>query len=237
MHTLITTAGSFEIIALPEPKQIIQLSQSSAVLDSLKKSVHQNYNSVVLSFISSLAKNYIRQDFVYTPAGNFRVERKLLFATNYSFPPIDFLPPRLKEWFFLADENDLSSSTMAKINWGKIAILGGSEITNPQAVAKQVRRGASLIVCESNIGWMGDKCLSKQILAAAILRAVENNRYVVLCAGQAVYAIIEPTGVLRSLFLVPSHLGQSSYVETSGMIFSTVQFLWSKTPFTKMWWL
>ena len=54
------------------------------------------------------------------------------------------------------------------MNWGQIAILGGSEIINSRLVANKVRRGASLIIYEDNLDWAGDKCLSKQLLAAAV---------------------------------------------------------------------
>jgi len=236
-HTLASTAGSCEIIVLPESRQAISFSQSSNVLDLLKKTVRQNRNSVVLSYSFWKEENAARQDFVCMPAGNFYAQRTLLYEKGYSFLHINLLPAPLKEWFFLTDENGLSPLTMAKINWGKIAILGGNEITNPHMVANQVRHGASLIVCESNIDWTTDKSLSKQLLAAAILRAVENNRYVILCAGNAVLAIIEPSGLIRSLYLASSHSNRPDYIEKSGMISSTVQFLWSKTPFTKMWWL
>jgi hypothetical protein len=228
-------ASPFEIIALPEPKGLINQTECYGALDILKKIAHQNHSSTVVSFLLQKGDDNSRQDFVCMPRNNFQAKRNF-FSTN-DYIPAGLLSPSLKEWFFLTDENNLFSSTMAKISWGNIAILGGSEITNPHVVAKRIRSGASLIVCESNIDWTADKCLGKQLLASAVLRAVENNRYVILSAGEAVVAIIEPNGFIKSLFIRSPDSRWSDYGEKSGMIFSTVQFLWSKTPFTKMWWL
>jgi len=228
-------AGSFEIIAVSESKELVSPSRCYGALDLLKKIVHQNHNAAITSFVLQRGEDNYRQDFVCMPKDNFQAKRYLLCTNDYL--PTGLLPPSLKEWFFLADENNPLSSTMAKISWGNIAILGGSEIANSHVVAKQIRRGASLIICESNIDWTADKCLSKQLLAAAVFRAVENNRYVILSAGDAVVAIIEPSGFIRSLFIRSPGSNWSDYPEKSGIIFSTVQFLWTKTPFTKMWWL
>jgi len=228
-------AGPFEIIVLPEPRKLVNQDECYGALDILKKIAHQNNTSTVMSFLLRKGEDSSRQDFVCMPRNNFKADRNL-FSTN-DYLPAEFLSPSLKEWFFLTDETNPLSSTMAKISWGNIAILGGSEIVNPHVVAKQIRRGASLIVCESNIDWTADKCLSKQLLASAVLRAVENNRYVILSTGEAVVAIIEPNGFIKSLFIRSPGSRWSNYAEKSGMIFSTVQFLWSKTPFTKMWWL
>ena len=149
------------------------------------------------------------------------------------------LPSALKEWFCVPGNSDnfpRASADIVKLNWGNCALLGISEITNPRLVANQVRSGASLLVCSTNISWTRYRCLSKQLLARAIYRAVENNRYLVLCTNSGVSAIIEPSGAVQALSLGQFDGNKMNQAAYPSLILGTVQFLWSKTPFTKMWW-
>lgn len=104
-------------------------------------------------------------------------------------------------------------------------------------VANEVRKGASLIVSSINLSWTDNSYLNKQLLAAAIFRASENNRYVIICANGGVMAVIEPNGAVQSLFLPQKIALEKQNNSDSKLLLGTVQFLWSKTPFTKTWWL
>jgi len=111
--------------------------------------------------------------------------------------------------------------------WGKIGVSISSEIIYPRLIAQEVREGAALLVNISNLAYFHNSYLSRQVLAAAVFRAVENQRYVILATNTGVSAVIDPTGMIQS----------ASYVGKRGTLMDTVQFLNEKTMFTNMWWL
>jgi apolipoprotein N-acyltransferase len=78
-----------------------------------------------------------------------------------------------------------------------------------------------------NLAWFHNTSLNQQILAAAVMRAVENGRYLVLANNTGISAVIDPTGLVTS----------RSLPGRKGVLVDTVQFLYQKTPFTRMWWL
>lgn len=111
--------------------------------------------------------------------------------------------------------------------WGKVGASICVEVIYPRLIADEVRQGASLLVNVSNLAWFHGSTLNRQVLAAAILRAVENGRYMVLATNTGISAVVDPAGVVTSV----------SIPGKSGVLIDTVQFLYKKTPFTKMWWL
>jgi apolipoprotein N-acyltransferase len=111
-------------------------------------------------------------------------------------------------------------------DWGKIGLSISAEIIYPRLIASEVRSGASLLVNVSDISWFHSSCLDKQLLAAAVFRAIENERFVVLSSNTGSSAVINPAGIVTS----------RSLPAKKGTLVDTVQFLVEKTPFTKMWW-
>ncbi len=248
------------VAILAEPDKEIDFDRVGNIFKIIKAATRQNENSVIMSFISSQGADLIRHNVIFTPAGSYTGQQRLFnsvqfclarLSSLFSLSPADnhfeqslswlfsSLPPAAKEWFGSSSDSDSSfkaSSSIAKLNWGKCGLLGIAELTNPRLVANQIRNGASLLVCSTNISWTHYRCLSKQLLALGIFRAVENNRYVLLCTSDGTSAVIEPTGAIQALsFSDVDHNGLSQAVNRS-CILGRVQFLWSKTPFTKMWW-
>src|SRR5207253_8680841 len=82
--------------------------------------------------------------------------------------------------------------------WGRIGSSICSEVMYPQLVADEVRHGASLLVNISNLAWFHNSSLNEQILSAAIMRAVENGRFMVLATNSGISAIIDPSGLVTS---------------------------------------
>jgi apolipoprotein N-acyltransferase len=130
--------------------------------------------------------------------------------------------PATRESFFAGNAIRLLDS-----GWGKMGLSIYIELIYPNLIADEVRRGASLLVNVSNLAWFHDSSINRQLLAAAVLRAVENERYFVLATNTGISAIIEPTGLIAS----------ESLPGERGVLLDTIQFLYRKTPFSKMWWL
>jgi apolipoprotein N-acyltransferase len=77
---------------------------------------------------------------------------------------------------------------------GKIAPLICFEVISPELVASSVRKGGTLLVNLSDLAWFHNSMVGDQMLAFAVVRAVENGRYFVFAANSGPSAIIEPSG-------------------------------------------
>jgi apolipoprotein N-acyltransferase len=116
---------------------------------------------------------------------------------------------------------------LLRSNWGKIGVSISGELLYPHFIAREVRDGASLLINVSDFAPLHKSSFAKAFLATAIFRAVENERYVVLASNTGISAVINPAGIVTSM----------SVPGKKGTLIDTVQFLYGKTPFTKMWWL
>ena len=138
----------------------------------------------------------------------------------------DSLPLYLQNWFSNLPKQDPSSwysLGLPKISWGKIGLLSGADIIDFRLVANEVRKGASLIIDSTNLDLLSNPYLNRQLLAAAIFRAIENNRYILFSTGRGVKAIIEPSGAVQCLDLSSTATKQNNN-SLEGNLLGTVQF-------------
>jgi apolipoprotein N-acyltransferase len=68
----------------------------------------------------------------------------------------------------------------------------------PEIARQQVLEGANIIAVESNDSWFNKTAAKHEHLSQAVLRAVENNRYVMRCANGSISAAISATGQIVS---------------------------------------
>ncbi len=122
----------------------------------------------------------------------------------------EYLP---SPWFFktfipvLANMNvfkyDLSPGTEPNLidsPWGKLGGLVCFDSIYHTLVRDSVREGAELLTLVTNDSWYRDSAAVWQHNGHAVLRAVENGRYVVRAANTGVSTVISPTGeILTSL--------------------------------------
>lgn len=116
---------------------------------------------------------------------------------------------------------------LLKSIWGNVGATISFELVYPELIAQEVNDGAALLVNVSDLSWFHNVVLSKQLLACAVSRAVENGRYIVVASNTGISAVVNPLGVVTS----KSMSGQS------GNLLDRVQFLSARTHFTRMWWL
>jgi len=72
------------------------------------------------------------------------------------------------------------------------------EIIFPNLVRKFAKKGANFIVTITNDGWYGKSSAPYQHFSMAVLRAVENRRYLLRAATTGISGIIDPSGRIIS---------------------------------------
>lgn len=80
------------------------------------------------------------------------------------------------------------------LNGQKVSPLICFESISPDLVARSVREGGQLLVNISDLAWFHQSNCGKQMMAFAVLRAVENRRHFVFAANSGPSAIISQSG-------------------------------------------
>lgn len=87
-----------------------------------------------------------------------------------------------------------------------------------------VFNNANLLVVIANHAWFKNSSAAKQHLNQSVLRAIENNRYLIQAANTGISAVISPNGLLLS----------KSNLNTKKIIYGYVQEKTNLTPFSKL---
>jgi apolipoprotein N-acyltransferase len=168
------------------------------------------------------------------PKDNMYVQQRLVpFGEAAPFGPFSHISSQMISTISANEQEKVISADHAQLLgsiFGKVGASISTEVVFPNLIADEVRRGASLLVNVTNLNRFHNSSLNKQVIAAATLRAVENERYMVVATNTGISAVIDPCGVVTSL----SHPGMR------GIILDKVQFLYKETPFSKMsrlWWI
>ncbi len=98
------------------------------------------------------------------------------------------------------------------------------EIIFPQQVRQFVKKGAKFLVTITNDGWYGSSSAPYQHFAIAVLRAVENRRFLLRAATTGISGIIDPYGRV----LEQSQLDSKTYLS------SQITPLYSITLYTRL---
>lgn len=223
-------AHDLGVALLVLPEGVVNLSQTSPglLLSQLQKIATHEKKEVLTGCLVPIVGGLANAVQLIGPQS----QAEALYLKRTRIPLGDFIvtaaTPRLFDLGRLLSGNKYPSSVhLLSSVWGRIGASIAMEVVYPSLIAQQVRRGASLLVNVSNLGWFHGSAVSRQILASCVMRAVENERYVVLSTNTGVSAVIDPSGFVTNL----------SQSERKGVLVGTVQFLYKKTPFTKMWWL
>lgn len=166
-----------------------------------------------------------------TPESNVYLKTRLVPLGESA--PIDVLnekiPAPVRERIPATRENfkKSSSQNLLKSIWGNVGISIYIELFYPKLIAEEVRKGAHLLVNVSNLSWFHESSLKQQLMAAGVFRAVENGRFLIISTNTGESAIITPSGMISS----------ESLSNQRGILLNTIQFLYKKTPYSRMWWM
>lgn len=231
--SLCANLGS-SILCLPEGAINASQMQPGCLLSILKNIVYKQKKEVIVGSIETLQNGLANAGVLITPAKQGRdlyLKQRLVPITEFlpQFIHDDKIPVPYRERIPATRESYLNahSSQLAKSQWGKVGLSIYIELIYPKLIANEVRNGASLLVNVSNLAWFHNASVNRQLLAAAVFRSVENERYLVLAANTGISAVIDPSGMINGMSLP----GQR------GVLLNTIQFLYDKTPYNKMWWL
>jgi len=132
--------------------------------------------------------------------------------------PFGEYTPYKKIFFFIEKMThaigDISPGTQYSLHLFEGAKFGSPicfEIIFPNLVRKFVKKGANFLVTITNDGWYGKSAAPYQHFSIAVLRAVENRRYLLRAATTGISGIIDPFGRIlsRSELMTKTHLTEN----------------------------
>ena len=169
----------------------------------------RNYNSAFL--LSPLRKVLDRYDKIHlVPYGEYIPLRRFFPFINKMVVGIgDFYPGEVRTLFTLPE--------------GLFSVLICYEIIFPDLTRKFVKDGAQFLVNITNDAWFGNTSAPHQHLSMAMVRAIENRRFIARAANTGISAIIDATGNLQS----------SSKLFTEQLLTGTIRPLSVQTFYTQ----
>ncbi len=220
------------ILCLPEGVINSAQMQPRCLLGILKNISYKQRKEVIVGSIETLQNSLANAAQLISPGKKNReiyLKQRLVPLGEFAPQFLEKIPTPVRERVPATRESYISahSAQLASSQWGKVGLSVYIELIYPKLIANEVRNGASLLVNVSNLAWFHNASLNRQLLAAGVLRAVENERFLVISANTGISAVIDPTGMINGMSLP----GQR------GVLLNTIQFLYNKTPFSKMWWL
>ena len=113
--------------------------------------------------------------------------------------------------------------TLLQIPESSFGTLICYEIIFPDLTRRFVKDGAQFLVNITNDAWFGMTSAPYQHLSMAVVRAIENRRFIARAANTGISAFIDPTGVIQS----------SSKLFTASALTGTIGILTLQTFYTK----
>ena len=186
-----------DIIIWPETAVTTYLFDTRTMLGDVKKLVRET------GAIYLIGTPFREKDKIYNSVaamsksgdliGRYDKQRLVPFGEYLPFRPVIY---RLLEdnSLFAEDYNSNPDPKVLDLGVAKAGVVICFESTLPYLVKNRVRHGAQFILVATNDAWFFDSAAIYQHLAAAKMRAVENNMYVVQAANTGISAIIDPVG-------------------------------------------
>ena len=222
------------LLVLPEGAIDSQKTDSGLLSTQLKQISAIEKKECIVGCIERLSTGFLNTVRLLAPndgSENIYIKRRLAPFCEFmpAGPFLQLIPHSVKRLFMGNAYGFVPSPSVSVLHsiWGKIGASISIEVVYPRLIADEVRHGGSLLVNVSNFAWFHNSNLNRQVLAASVMRAVENERYMVLATNTGISAVIDPSGCVNG----------DSLPGKKGVLLNTVQFLYKMTPYTRMWWL
>ncbi len=190
------------LVVLPEGALPTYLREQPGVMSWLKsKAAEKHLDIVVGSMDRSEANRPYNAAYGITSSGVALPEvyhkRFLVPIGEYTPLLVNYLPEWVKRWTNTPAGGGFAAGkepVLLDLSRGKIAPLICFESISPEVTAASCRAGGQLLVNISDLAWFHKSDCGQQMLAFAVLRAIENRRYFIFAANTGPSAIIDPTG-------------------------------------------
>ncbi|CAN5259588.1 apolipoprotein N-acyltransferase [soil metagenome] len=190
------------LVVLPEGALPTYLREQPGVMSWLKrKAADKHLDIIVGSMDRSAANRPYNAAYGITSSGLILPEvyhkRFLVPIGEYTPLLVNYLPEWIKRWTNTPAGGGFAAGkepVLLDMNRGKIAPLICFESISPEVTAASCRAGGQLLVNISDLAWFHKSDCGQQMLAFAVLRAIENRRYFIFAANTGPSAIIDPTG-------------------------------------------
>ena len=167
------------------------------------------YNSALL--VGGNGDFLCRYDKIHlVPFGEYVPLRNIFTFLDTVVPIGDFTAGREYTVFEIQNPLPCRQAGKSKIQ-NRFSVLICFEDVFPELSRRFVKKGADFLVNITNDAWFGCSSSPYQHLAASVLRAVENNVFVVRAANTGVSAFIDSRG--RIVSLVQNQLGKDIFIE------------------------
>ena len=120
----------------------------------------------------------------------YRKERLIPFA---EYCPVDFLFPLFRVIIGDTQYTSYAGNRPAAAGTLTMGMAICFESTFPD-IMRDRARGADILAVFSDDIWLGEGAGPQQHLAAQVLRAAENRRWVLCCVNSGISAVISPSG-------------------------------------------
>jgi apolipoprotein N-acyltransferase len=211
---------SLDIIVLPESAILLNLPQHVEQMEAFKRTVNKVNAAVVTGYVrikfydqhsapatsSVLKGTTMRYDsfnsilFVQPHLDTLQTYSKMrLVPFAERIPYADHVPflieplrwgVGISNWGLATDSTVFSSTKLGT----KFLAMVCYESIFPEFVSLFVKKGAEFLVFTTNDSWWGNTSGARQHNQYAVLRAIENRRWVVRCANGGISSFIDPTG-------------------------------------------
>lgn len=201
-----------QIVLWPETVITAPLRSSKSVCESISQLAKATGAVILVGAFDYVYDEVTDETYRYNAIVAFYPDGKIgdmPYYKRHLVPFGEYLP---MPWFFktfipvLAEMNlfksDLSPGTdtnLIKTYYGKLGGLVCFDSIYGELVRSSVNDGANLLVLSTNDSWYRDSASVYQHNGHAVLRAVENGRYVVRAANTGVSTVISPTGEILTM--------------------------------------
>jgi apolipoprotein N-acyltransferase len=190
------------LVVLPEGALPTYLREQPGVTNWLKHKAYEKHLDIIVgSMDRSAANRPFNAAYGITSSGTLLPEvyhkRFLVPIGEYTPLLVNYLPEWVKRWTNTPAGGGFAAGkepVLLDMARGKVAPLICFESISPEVTAASCRAGGQLLVNISDLAWFHKSDCGQQMLAFAVLRAIENRRYFIFAANTGPSAIIDPTG-------------------------------------------
>lgn len=195
------TRGGSTLIVWPETVMICSLNLSNSLSKRICELSDRLDCYIALGSFYTEDDNTYNSIYLFTPDGDMD---QTVYSKRRLVPFGEFLPmadllyklvPSLKDINMLDDPITAgASSNIFEADFGRVGALVCFDSIYEYLSCKSVRDGAELIAISTNDSWYKDSAAVRQHNGHAVLRAIENRRYIVRSANTGISTIITDKG-------------------------------------------